>query len=58
MAFVIGAYSFVVYMAAPTYTPSENVFREEFGANGAEDSLGLALYVYANLFTRIHRSMS
>jgi DHA1 family multidrug resistance protein-like MFS transporter len=43
---VIGAYSFVVYMAAPIYTPSENAFIEEFGVNNAEASLGLALYVY------------
>lgn len=42
---VIGAYSFVVYMAAPIYTPSENAFMEEFHVNGAEGSLGLALYV-------------
>lgn len=43
---VICAYSFVVYMAAPIYTPSENAFMEEFHVNGAEGSLGLALYVY------------
>lgn len=43
---VIGAYSFVVYMAAPIYTPSENAFIDEFGVNNAEASLGLALYVY------------
>ncbi|CAG8054691.1 unnamed protein product [Penicillium nalgiovense] len=43
--FVIGIYSFVVYMAAPIYTPSENAFIEEFGVNNAEASLGLALYV-------------
>lgn len=43
---VIGAYSFVVYMAAPIYTPSVNAFREEFNVNGAEGSLGLAIYVY------------
>ncbi|KAJ5903648.1 hypothetical protein N7504_006031 [Penicillium tannophilum] len=42
---VIGAYSFVVYMAAPIYTPSENAFIDEFGVNNAEASLGLALYV-------------
>lgn len=45
--FTIGIYSFVVYMAAPIYTPSENAFIEEFGVNNAEASLGLALYVYA-----------
>lgn len=44
--FVIGIYSFVVYMAAPIYTPGENAFIEEFGVNNAEASLGLALYVY------------
>jgi len=43
---VIGAYSFVVYMAAPIYSPSENAFIDEFGVNHAEASLGLALYVY------------
>lgn len=43
---VIGAYSFVVYVAAPIYTPSENAFIDEFGVNNAEASLGLALYVY------------
>lgn len=43
---VIGAYSFVVYMAAPIYTPSESAFIDEFGVNNAEASLGLALYVY------------
>ncbi|KAJ5554592.1 hypothetical protein N7513_004551 [Penicillium frequentans] len=42
---VIGAYSFVVYVAAPIYTPSENAFIDEFGVNNAEASLGLALYV-------------
>ncbi|KAE8152876.1 MFS general substrate transporter [Aspergillus avenaceus] len=42
---VIGAYSFVVYMAAPIYTPSEDAFIEEFQVNKAESSLGLALYV-------------
>lgn len=44
--FVIGIYSFVVYMAAPIYTPSEDAFIKEFGVNNAEASLGLALYVY------------
>lgn len=44
--FTIGIYSFVVYMAAPIYTPSENAFIDEFGVNNAEASLGLALYVY------------
>lgn len=53
----IGAYSFVVYMAAPIYTASENAFREEFGVNGAEGSLGLALYVYVNLFIRIYKGI-
>lgn len=57
VAFVIGAYNFVVYMAASIYTPSENAFREEFGVNGAEGSLGLSLYVYANLLIRIYKSM-
>ncbi|GLA17646.1 hypothetical protein AnigIFM63309_005817 [Aspergillus niger] len=42
---VIGAYSFVVYMSAPIYTPSENAFIEEYHVNNAESSLGLALYV-------------
>ncbi|GKZ47452.1 hypothetical protein AbraIFM66951_010818, partial [Aspergillus brasiliensis] len=42
---VIGAYSFVVYMAAPIYTPSENAFLDEYHVNEAESSLGLALYV-------------
>ncbi|KAJ5749186.1 uncharacterized protein N7511_010882 [Penicillium nucicola] len=42
---VIGAYSFVVYMSAPIYTPSENAFIEEFDVNNAEAALGLALYV-------------
>lgn len=42
---VIGAYSFVVYMSAPIYTPSENAFIEEYHVNKAESSLGLALYV-------------
>lgn len=41
----IGIYSFVVYMAAPIYTPSENAFIDEFGVNNAEASLGLALYM-------------
>lgn len=31
VAFVIGAYSFVVYMAAPIYTPSEDAFRGVWG---------------------------
>ncbi|KAJ5341105.1 hypothetical protein N7541_010229 [Penicillium brevicompactum] len=43
--FTIGIYSFVVYMAAPIYTPSENAFIEEFGVKNAEASLGLAIYV-------------
>jgi DHA1 family multidrug resistance protein-like MFS transporter len=43
---IIGAYSFVVYMSAPIYTPSENAFVEEFDTNNAEGALGLALYVY------------
>jgi DHA1 family multidrug resistance protein-like MFS transporter len=47
--FVIGAYSFVVYMSAPIYTPSENAFIEEFGVNNAEAALGLALYVYVKV---------
>ncbi|KAJ0413513.1 major facilitator superfamily domain-containing protein [Aspergillus carlsbadensis] len=42
---VIGAYSFVVYMAAAIYTPSEGAFAEEFDVSGAEASLGLSLYV-------------
>lgn len=46
---VIGAYSFVVYMSAPIYTPSENAFISEFGVNAAEASLGLALYVYVDI---------
>lgn len=46
VAFVIGIYSFVVYMSAPIYTPSVEAFRDEFGVNAAESSLGLALYVY------------
>lgn len=46
VAFVIGIYSFVVYMSAPIYTPGEDAFRDEFGVNAAEGSLGLALYVY------------
>lgn len=46
VAGVIGAYSFVVYMSAPIYTPGENAFIEEFHVNNAEASLGLAIYVY------------
>ena len=46
VAFVIGIYSFVVYMSAPIYTPGVEAFRDEFGVNAAEGSLGLALYVY------------
>lgn len=46
--FTIGIYSFVVYMAAPIYTPSENAFIDEFGVNNAEASLGLALYVFVS----------
>jgi DHA1 family multidrug resistance protein-like MFS transporter len=42
---VIGAYSFVVYMAAAIYTPSEGDFAEEFEVGEAEASLGLSLYV-------------
>ncbi|KAJ5682930.1 hypothetical protein N7462_006095 [Penicillium macrosclerotiorum] len=42
---VIGIYSFVVYMSAPIYTPSEKAFIKEFNVNNAEASLGLALYV-------------
>jgi DHA1 family multidrug resistance protein-like MFS transporter len=42
---VIGAYSFVVYMAAAIYTPSEGAFAEEFDVSDAEASLGLSLYV-------------
>lgn len=49
VTFVIGTYSFVVYMSAPIYTPSENAFISEFDVNTAEASLGLALYVYANI---------
>ncbi|KAJ5102524.1 hypothetical protein N7532_003053 [Penicillium argentinense] len=45
VAGVIGAYSFVVYMSAPIYTPSESAFMEEFHASNSEASLGLALYV-------------
>lgn len=48
--FTIGIYSFVVYMAAPIYTPSENAFIKEFGVNNAEASLGLAIYVYVLSF--------
>lgn len=47
--FVIGMYSFVVYMAAPIYTPSVDAFVDEFGVNNAEGSLGLAIYVYGEL---------
>ncbi|KAI9037602.1 MFS transporter [Aspergillus affinis] len=43
--FVIGIYSFVVYMAAPIYTPSEDAFIQEFDVNKAEAALGLAIYV-------------
>ncbi|CAI7566135.1 unnamed protein product [Penicillium manginii] len=42
---VIGAYSFVVYMSAPIYTPGENSFIEEFHVSNAEAALGLAIYV-------------
>ena len=42
---VIGCYSFVVYLSAPVYTPSEDAFIKEFNVNNAEASLGLALYV-------------
>ncbi|KAL2813443.1 MFS general substrate transporter [Aspergillus granulosus] len=42
---VIGAYSFVVYMAASIYTPSESAFGKEFHVSKAEASLGLSLYV-------------
>ncbi|KAF9886504.1 hypothetical protein FE257_011411 [Aspergillus nanangensis] len=42
---VIGAYSFVVYLSAPIYTPSTNAFIDEFNVNHAEASLGLALYI-------------
>lgn len=37
-------------MAAPIYVPGENAFRDEFGVNAAEGSLGLALYVYTSVF--------
>lgn len=43
---VIGAYSFVVYMSAPIYTPGEDSFIEEFAVSNAEAALGLAIYVY------------
>lgn len=42
---VIGAYSFVVYMSAPIYTPGENSFMDEFHVSSAEAALGLAIYV-------------
>ncbi|KAL6233600.1 hypothetical protein BDW75DRAFT_241829 [Aspergillus navahoensis] len=42
---VISAYSFVVYMSAPIYAPSENSFVAEFNVSKAKASLGLALYV-------------
>ncbi|OGM40898.1 hypothetical protein ABOM_010005 [Aspergillus bombycis] len=45
VVFVIGYYSFVVYMAAPIYSPGKDAFRHEFDVNPAESSLGLALYV-------------
>lgn len=46
VVFVIGYYSFVVYMAAPIYSPGKDAFKQEFKVNPAESSLGLALYVY------------
>ena len=46
VVFVIGFYSFVVYMAAPVYSLAEDAFQDEFQVNSAEASLGLALYVY------------
>jgi DHA1 family multidrug resistance protein-like MFS transporter len=42
---VIGAYSFVVYMSAPIYAPSEDSFVEEYGVSEAKASLGLVPYV-------------
>ncbi|KAE8308634.1 major facilitator superfamily domain-containing protein [Aspergillus transmontanensis] len=45
VVFVISYYSFVVYMAAPIYSPGKDAFRHEFNVNPAESSLGLALYV-------------
>ncbi|KAE8141021.1 MFS general substrate transporter [Aspergillus pseudotamarii] len=45
VVFVIGYYSFVVYMAAPIYSPGKEAFKHEFNVNPAESSLGLALYV-------------
>lgn len=43
---VIGLYTFVVYMAAPIYSPSVDAFMAEYGVNSAEGSLGLALYMF------------
>ncbi|KAE8382247.1 major facilitator superfamily domain-containing protein [Aspergillus bertholletiae] len=45
VVFVIGYYSFVVYMAAPIYSPGKDAFQHEFNVTPAESSLGLALYV-------------
>ncbi|KAL4882158.1 major facilitator superfamily domain-containing protein [Aspergillus karnatakaensis] len=42
---VIGAYSFVVYMAAAIYSSSQTAFVDEFHVNNAEGALGLAIYV-------------
>ncbi|KAJ5426135.1 hypothetical protein N7465_001205 [Penicillium sp. CMV-2018d] len=44
--FIIGIYSFVVYIAAPIYTPSEDASIKEFCVNNTEGSPGLALYIY------------
>lgn len=41
----IAACSFVVYIAAPIWTPSQDTFREEFHVNHEYTSLGLALFV-------------
>jgi len=41
----IAACSFVVYIAAPIWTPSQDTFREEFHVNHEYASLGLALFV-------------
>lgn len=50
---VIGSYSFVVYIAAPIYTPSVNAYMLEFDVGYAEASLGLALYMYVQFIYRV-----
>jgi hypothetical protein len=42
---VVAACSFVVYVSAPIWVPSEHAFRQEFGTEYEYTVLGLALFV-------------